>query len=183
MTIIKICKKCGATKPINLFTKVLRNKDGHSGSCLVCDNKVKYDYEGSKKRTKEFHVKNPEKAKEYYDKNKHNYKERQHLNTKSYRSANPGWMAAQCAKRRTMKLQATPKWSNEFFIEEAYRLAKLREKATGFKWHVDHIVPLQAKDACGLHTEKNLQVIPVTVNFNKNNTAHTEYRWSDFFNG
>lgn len=77
-----------------------------------------------------------------------------------------------CAKenrRRATKLQATPKWGNEFFIKEAYHLAKIREKTLGGKWHVDHIVPLRSKLVCGLHVENNLQVIPALHNIAKNN--------------
>lgn len=73
------------------------------------------------------------------------------------------------ANRRANEKQATPSWANSFFIAEAYRLAKLREKVCGGKWHVDHTVPLQSKKVCGLHVEHNLQVIPATVNTRKSN--------------
>ena len=71
------------------------------------------------------------------------------------------------AKRRASKYQATPKWANEFFISEIYHLAQLRTKLTGFKWHVDHIVPLRSVIVCGLHAEHNLQVIPASQNHAK----------------
>lgn len=44
--------------------------------------------------------------------------------------------------------------------KEAAALCRDREAATGFAWHVDHMIPLQAKEACGLHCATNLQVIP-----------------------
>lgn len=92
--------------------------------------------------------------------------------TKKYRKEHPGWMAAQCAKRRATKLNATPSWLSEddfWMMEEAYHLAALRTKVTGIKWDVDHIVPLQNKKVCGLHVPWNLQVITASENYRKNN--------------
>ena len=76
---------------------------------------------------------------------------------------------AQKTKRDSVKLNATPMWANKFFIEEIYDLALRRTKATGFKWHVDHIVPLRSKIVQGLHVEHNLQVIPAVKNLHKGN--------------
>lgn len=82
--------------------------------------------------------------------------------------------AAICAARHARKLNATPAWANKFFIEEIYDLANRRTKVMGFKWHVDHIVPLKSKKVCGLHVECNLQVIPASSNLRKSNI-----RWPD----
>ena len=76
---------------------------------------------------------------------------------------------AHCAKRYARKLQATPSWANSFLIQEAYLLSALRTKATGVKWHVDHIIPLKSDFVCGLHVESNLRVIPAVANQRKNN--------------
>ena len=86
-----------------------------------------------------------------------------------WRSKNREYAVAKCAERYAKKTQATPKWANEFFISEAYHLAALRTKVTGFAWHVDHIVPLRSKLVCGLHVEHNLRVIPGAENFSKSN--------------
>ncbi len=92
------------------------------------------------------------------------------------RAAVRNWVAAHPEKsagynsaRKARKLQATPAWANEFFIAEAYHLAKLRTKATGIEHHVDHIVPLKSKIVSGLHVEFNLQVIPKKANLSKGN--------------
>lgn len=77
--------------------------------------------------------------------------------------------AARQGHRRASKQQATPAWANEFFVGEAYALAKLRTQVTGIKWEVDHIVPLNHPLVQGLHVENNLQVIPAVANRSKSN--------------
>jgi hypothetical protein len=184
---MKTCKTCGAEKPLEEFTKQKTSKDGYGKKCKDCHNEYKRGQ----------YAKNPAAAiartKKWYDEHSPEWKtgprkkiitadpNYEYNKTKSYRERNPGWMAAQCAKRRAVKAQATPDWANEFFVEEAYRLANLRTKVTGLEWHVDHIVPLQHEDACGLHTEDNLQVIPATLNYKKSNDTMAQYKWSDCF--
>ena len=80
-------------------------------------------------------------------------------------------------KRKAAIRNAIPGWANHFFIDEAYSLASLRTKVFGFKWHVDHVIPLQSKLVCGLHVENNLRVIPGTENMKKYNS-----RWPDMPN-
>ena len=86
-----------------------------------------------------------------------------------WHEAHPWQKQADTALRRARKKHATPAWANSFFIREAYHLAKLRTKATGFKWEVDHIYPLQSDLVCGLHVEHNLQVVPAVLNRSKGN--------------
>jgi hypothetical protein len=95
---------------------------------------------------------------------------------KHYRKS-PDKTNARYAKRRAAKKQATPKWLGEgdlFFLQEAYALAKEREKIFGFKWEVDHIFPLNSKLICGLHVPQNLRVVPHVVNRSKGNKFLTE---------
>lgn len=81
---------------------------------------------------------------------------------------------ARTAQRRATKLNATPVWADPFLIRKAYSLARLRTKVMGFKWHVDHVVPLQSKIVCGLHVEHNLRVIPA-----KDNRLKSNINWPD----
>lgn len=89
-----------------------------------------------------------------------------------WKQENPSMVTAYHASRRARKLHATPKWFgelDEFAMVEAAELCKGREFATGYPWHVDHMIPLQAKNACGLHCAHNLQVIPSRLNIAKSN--------------
>ena len=107
-----------------------------------------------KEQRKQHRLNNAEKYKEYY---------------KKYRLNNKDKSVAAVNKRNALKKLAIPLWANDFFIQEAYHLAKLRTKVFGFKWHVDHIVPINSKIVCGLHTHGNLQVIPAIENIKKSN--------------
>jgi len=100
-------------------------------------------------------------------------KERHELNQSSWRKLVSVKRCADAVSRRAVSSMATPKWANEFFITEAYHLARLRTKLkTGgvSKWHVDHIVPLKSKLVCGLHVHNNLRVIPAIENLKKRNS-------------
>tara|TARA_R110000868_G_scaffold199_1_gene1992 strand:- start:835 stop:1242 length:408 start_codon:yes stop_codon:yes gene_type:complete len=95
-------------------------------------------------------------------------KERQRV----YQKANPAKYAAGAAKHRTIKLKRTPIWVDSedlWLIKQAYELAALRTKVFGFKWHVDHVIPLQGKLVSGFHVPTNLRVIPAFDNMSKHN--------------
>lgn len=76
------------------------------------------------------------------------------------------------AKRRSVKLNATPKWltSEDWIkIQLFYKIASILQKVHKIIYHVDHIIPLQGKNVCGLHVPWNLQVITAEENMQKGN--------------
>ena len=106
--------------------------------------------------------------KAWYETNKEQVKAR----AKAYSKANPAKMNAKNAKRHTAKLQAIPPWitpaqlqSIELFYQAASWVQSILEEPI----EVDHIVPLQGKDVCGLHVPWNLQLLPAALNRSKGN--------------
>lgn len=91
--------------------------------------------------------------------------------SREYAKRYPERMNARNALRRAARKGAIPQWANTEFMREVYDLARLRTKLTGIQWHVDHIVPLRSRLVCGLHWERNLQVIPAKHNLQKNNLS------------
>lgn len=89
-----------------------------------------------------------------------------------YQKNNPHVFRPANAKRRALERGRLPAWFgefDEFVMTEAANLALLRAEATGTRWHVDHLIPLRARKASGLHCAHNLQVIPEFLNLAKGN--------------
>jgi hypothetical protein len=81
-------------------------------------------------------------------------------------------IAAYEAKRRSTKLQRTPKWltNNDIkVIKGFYSIAAMLTRENKEPWHVDHIIPLQGELVSGLHVLNNLQLMRGIDNISKNN--------------
>lgn len=90
---------------------------------------------------------------------------------------NSGYHAAIAAKRRATKLNATPTWLTEeqlLEIKLLYLFVAERRKLTGLDLEVDHIIPLQGENVCGLHVPWNLQVLTASENASKGNRFNPE---------
>lgn len=195
----KICSKCKEEKLFSEFAKDKRRKDGIQCQCKECDRKYRLQNKDKITSTnKKYYEKNKstilDQKKEYYEENKDSilsYKAEYHIKNseiiiekkKLYRQINPEvyriWanenkdkIAAYAALRRARKLQATPKWLSEDQLSEIsfyYWLCNLMSEDNDVKYHVDHIVPLQGKDVCGLHVPWNLQILEASENIRKSN--------------
>ena len=76
------------------------------------------------------------------------------------------------AKRRAVLLKATPKWADTNSIKLLYKEADSISKFANIKFEVDHIIPLQGKNVCGLHVLDNLRIISLVENRKKANLWH-----------
>lgn len=99
-------------------------------------------------------------------------KERKAVNLKKWQALQKAQVNFHTQNRRARRVQSTPGWFSEldeFILVECSELCILRKNATLFGWSVDHMVPLQAKNVCGLHVWNNFQVIPSKMNSSKRN--------------
>jgi len=129
-----------------------------------------------KEKSKLYNLKTKEIKKLFYLNNREKFKEKNRLyllNNKEkrkrynikYRLNNPHiqkFLNASEAKRRATKLNATPKFANLNKIKEIY-------KNCPKGYTVDHIIPLQGNNVCGLHVEWNLQYLTRSENSSKSN--------------
>lgn len=74
-------------------------------------------------------------------------------------------------KRRAVNRLATPCWltvEHDHAMKDMQMTAQMLRRS-GLDFHVDHIVPLMNGRVCGLNVPWNMQVIPASINFRKNN--------------
>lgn len=169
----KVCSRCCGQQPIDQFCKSKVTKDFLSAWCKTCQ--------------KDYRLENKEKQKAYFSAYYQDNKEKKDKQSSDYVSRNRDKVnaysrdyaktirhkrSAYAMKRYAQNKNCTPSWlTEEHFkqIEDFYWLASDLRATTGQEYHVDHIVPLQGKDVCGLHVPWNLQVLPSDINIAKSN--------------
>lgn len=91
---------------------------------------------------------------------------------RAWRRNNRAKVKAKKIRNKNAQLQATPTWLTEEQWEEMndiYRLRDILTEETGIEHQVDHIIPLQGEDICGLHVPWNLEVLSRDENAKKSN--------------
>jgi hypothetical protein len=86
------------------------------------------------------------------------------------RRNNPDRHKAKSLKRYNDIKRATPSWANMDAIEGFYARSRSMKNESGIDYTVDHIIPLNGENVCGLHVESNLQIITRSDNSKKSNT-------------
>jgi len=176
----KRCTKCKQLKSPDSYSPDRRRKDGLQARCKYCSNKVNLD---RYRNNPEVRLKKKLYDVEYVNKNR----DRKNSNTNAWNDKNRGvirertsdWkkrnkhkVTSYTRKRQAAKLKRTPPWLTKDHLEEMeqfYWLAKDLRCVSGEEYHVDHIIPLQGKNMCGLHVPWNLQVLPADINCKKGN--------------
>ena len=153
----KTCSCCQISKPSGCFNKDSRRKDKLHPYCKDCLK--------AKRKASDY-------SKRYYQENKEKSRERLRKWQQANRDKTRGWckdyyqenrqkeIARSIHKRQVRfgrSISLTPKQEQE--IKDFYWLAKDLTAVSGETYHVDHIVPLQGDNVCGLHVPWNLQIL------------------------
>jgi hypothetical protein len=154
-----MCRKDYTSKNIeNILKKSKEHYHLNREKCLNKSNSYnKLNKVNTAKRTKKY---------------RENNKNKLNLLRREYTITNRSKLYALNAKRRASKLKATPKWltiEELRQIEELYEISQAFKLYTGQDYHVDHIIPLQGENVCGLHVPWNLQVLEASENLSKSN--------------
>ena len=108
--------------------------------------------ERNRKRHKEYWLNNKERRREIAN-----------------RYANSAKGQAKSRVRQLAKRNATPTWVCLESLEVKHKERITMSRLTGVPHHIDHIVPLQGDNVCGLHVPWNLRVITAEHNLSKHN--------------
>jgi hypothetical protein len=91
---------------------------------------------------------------------------------KKWATNNKDYFSKDRAIRRSLERNLSE--FDRFVLDEAFKLAKLRESVFGSKWEVDHIIPVSKG---GTAVSDNIQVVPRLWNKRKSN-LHTQRFYS-----
>jgi hypothetical protein len=123
-------------------------------------------------KQREWRLANPEKKKQNDLLWRQTNSDKKKQNDKNWKELNRGLVRAYAKGQKMRRINRIPPWLTEHdkkAIKDMYELAVRKEKETGIKWHVDHIIPLLGENVSGLHVPQNLQVIPASENLQKSN--------------
>src|ERR1019366_9269021 len=171
---MKQCRKCQQPRNIAEFGSRKDTKDGLKSYCRPCEYEISEQWRkrcpetyalSCKKTAQKKYIKNRERSIRVTTEWAKNNKDKRKIICARHRQKNPHIHAANEAKRRAAKLNATPKWLTKYDFEQIQEFYKNRPDG----YHVDHIVPLRGKEVRGLHVLWNLQYLLAIENIKNSN--------------
>ena len=169
----KRCARCQLTLERCLFGRDKNRKDGLNPYCKACANSKSMLYTSlNREKVREAKLKhdraNAERIKRWREENAEALRAYWRDYGKRYRSAFRAETAAKTRRQQAERRRAVPLWFDKAKAEAVYAEAE-RRRLAGEDVHVDHIVPINGKNVCGLHWHGNLQVLPAFDNLRKSN--------------
>lgn len=191
---MKTCNKCFEEKSLESYHKDKNSPDGKRYTCKECASIAGKAYTKTfseekrqelAKRQRRYRKEDPARFKEYEKNKRERHSEKIKERNKAWRLRNKEYIKKKNkewrdnnlshilesnARRKAKRIRATPAWLSDSQIEEMrdiYQTAKDLEWLNEEPLHVDHIVPIQGKDVCGLHVPWNLQILTASKNLSK----------------
>lgn len=165
---MKICNICNIEYPLSFFQKHKASVGGRIHQCKNCVSA----------KITQWRLDNPEKYKAQLERAKivrGTVEDKEtFLNRRKKNAMGRAVVSNNYAHRRRLKTVIRDELT-DFAFHEASLLRDMRKEVTGIDWHIDHIVPINHKDACGLHVAANFQVVPAYWNRVKRNFTMDKY--------
>jgi hypothetical protein len=158
---MKTCSKCNINKELSKFKIDVRYILGVTGVCKEC-YKV---YARNNKASQKWVDKHIDLVKINQDKYVKNNPESVRGSKRKWSQANNKKVLANTRKYQSAKLKAVPMWLTDGELKEIELFYINCPKG----YEVDHIIPLQGKNVCGLHVLSNLQYLKASENRKKSN--------------
>ncbi len=170
---MKTCNRCNKSKPDSEFVSLKTGKPRKS--CDTCSGYFRKGTATWRKKNPEkdraihtaYVAANRQKMREYDAARRVGNEEKYRANATAWNKANPHKVNERNARRRAARINAEPPWLSDYHIDQIEALYLFCQQNSGF--HVDHIVPLQGKNVCGLHVPWNLQILTAEENMRKGN--------------
>lgn len=161
------CTHCGLLKDRSAFDRQSARASGHRPECKVCAAQIKKKWRERNpvehlRRAVEWGRKNPEARRAIYRRHHERHREERNRQSREWQKAHLALGAEFAASRRAAEKRATPGWADKKRMRDIYA-------ACPPGYHVDHIVPINGTNVCGLHVPENLQYLPAAENIGKKN--------------
>lgn len=173
--VCRICGHVGVLEDYPRYTSTI-GEIRYRLYCKKCSKKKKDSWRKENKehhnqKCREWVKNNPEKRKQTVLKysQKPEYKEYHKKYRVAHRRLNIDKYKARVSARRRRVREATPNWLDKTTLEKFYVGAQALTRERQELYTVDHIVPLNGKNVCGLHVPWNLQILHHKENYSKSN--------------
>lgn len=161
---MKFCFKCKTNKTLIEFFNDKSRLDGKYPTCKSCIKQYQ-NTENFRQQNRTACSKWGKSEKGKISKQKYKKSKKGKQAQSKYQKINRGIVNARTAKYRAKKLDATPSWLS---VEQIKKIKQFYVNCPK-GYEVDHIIPLQGEDVCGLHVPWNLQLLSVSENRSKSN--------------
>ena len=169
----KKCIRCGEEKTLEEFSIHKKMKAGRLNKCKPCCVECTREHRAKKPKAELQEMRRVE-----YEKQLEKGNRTRERSLSEIREQHDPLTKKTIALRHFHTNRArgpAPTELDDFVFREAVRLSQARNEATGIRWEIDHVIPINGPQVSGLHNAFNMQVVPRSWNSSKSNRRIEHY--------